>query len=57
MDTNVILYSVLILGGMGVLFGLILAVASQVFVIGEAAKAPGNAVLTTGDALEAALAI
>ena len=33
------------------------AVASQVFVIGEAAKAPGNAVLATGDALDAALAI
>ena len=31
--------------------------APQVFVIGEAAKAPGNAVLATGDALEAALAI
>lgn len=29
----------------------------QVFVIGEAAKAPGNAVLATGDALDAALAI
>lgn len=33
------------------------AVASQVFVIGEAARAPGNAVLATGDALNAALAI
>lgn len=33
------------------------AMASQVFVIGEAAKAPGNAVLATGDALDAALAI
>ena len=32
-------------------------VAGQVLVIGEAAKAPGNAVLATGDALEAALAI
>lgn len=32
-------------------------IASQVFVIGEAAKAPGNAVLATGDALEAALKI
>ena len=32
-------------------------VAGQVLVIGEAAKAPGNAVLTTGDALEAALKI
>ena len=31
MDMNVILFSVLLLGGMGVLFGLILAVASQVF--------------------------
>lgn len=31
--------------------------AGQVLVIGEAAKAPGNAVLATGDALEAALAI
>ena len=30
---------------------------SQVFVIGEAAKAPGNAVLATGDALDAALQI
>ncbi len=30
-------------------------VAPQVFVIGEAAKAPGNAVLATHDALEAAL--
>ena len=29
----------------------------QVFAIGEAAKAPGNAVLATGDALDAALAI
>ena len=29
----------------------------QVFVIGEAAKAPGNAVLATGDALNAALQI
>ena len=33
------------------------AVAAQVFVIGEAAKAPGNAVLATGDALDAALQI
>ena len=33
------------------------AVASQVFVIGEASRAPGNAVLATGDALNAALAI
>jgi NADPH-dependent 2,4-dienoyl-CoA reductase/sulfur reductase-like enzyme len=33
------------------------AVAAQVLVIGEAAKAPGNAVLATGDALNAALAI
>lgn len=33
------------------------AVASKVIVIGEAAKAPGNAVLATGDGLEAALAI
>ena len=32
-------------------------IAAQVFVIGEAAKAPGNAVLATGDALEAALKI
>ena len=32
-------------------------VAAQVFVIGEAAKAPGNAVLATGDALDAALQI
>ncbi len=32
-------------------------VAGQVLVIGEAAKAPDNAVLATGDALEAALAI
>ena len=32
-------------------------VAGQVLVIGEAAKAPGNAVLATGDALEAALHI
>ena len=32
-------------------------IAPQVFVIGEAAKAPGNAVLATGDALEAALQI
>ena len=32
-------------------------VADQVLVIGEAAKAPGNAVLATGDALEAALKI
>ena len=32
-------------------------VAPQVFVIGEAAKAPGNAVLATHDALEAALQI
>lgn len=32
-------------------------VAGQVLVIGEAAKAPGNAVLATGDALEAALKI
>ena len=32
-------------------------IADQVFVIGEAAKAPGNAVQTTGDALEAALQI
>lgn len=32
-------------------------VAGQVLVIGEAAKAPGNAVLATGDALEAALQI
>ena len=31
--------------------------AAQVFVIGEAAKAPGNAVLATGDALDAALKI
>ena len=31
--------------------------AAQVFVIGEAAKAPGNAVLAAGDALEAALKI
>ncbi len=31
--------------------------APQVFVIGEAAKAPGNAVLATGDALNAALQI
>lgn len=31
--------------------------APQVFVIGEAAKAPGNAVLATGDALDAALKI
>ena len=31
--------------------------APQVFVIGEAAKAPGNAVLAIGDALEAALQI
>ena len=31
--------------------------APQVFLIGEAAKAPGNAVLATGDALNAALAI
>ena len=30
---------------------------AQVFVIGEAAKAPGNAVLATGDALDAALQI
>ncbi|MDY4953048.1 MAG: FAD-dependent oxidoreductase [Candidatus Onthomonas sp.] len=33
------------------------AIASQVFVIGEAEKAPGNAVTATGDALAAALAI
>lgn len=33
------------------------ALAAQVFVIGEAARAPGNAVLATGDALDAALAI
>jgi 2,4-dienoyl-CoA reductase-like NADH-dependent reductase (Old Yellow Enzyme family)/thioredoxin reductase len=33
------------------------AIAAQVLVIGEAAKAPGNAVLATGDALNAALAI
>ena len=32
-------------------------VAGQVLVIGEAAKAPGNAVLATGDALKAALKI
>lgn len=32
-------------------------VAGQVLVIGEAAKAHGNAVLATGDALEAALKI
>ena len=32
-------------------------IAAQVFVIGEAAKAPGNAVLATGDALDAALKI
>ncbi len=32
-------------------------VAGQVLVIGEAAKAPGNAVAATGDALEAALQI
>lgn len=32
-------------------------VAGQVLVIGEATKAPGNAVLATGDALEAALKI
>lgn len=32
-------------------------VAGQVLVIGEAAKAPGNAVLATGDALEAVLKI
>ena len=32
-------------------------IAAQVFVIGEAAKAPGNAVLATGDALDAALEI
>lgn len=32
-------------------------VSGQVLVIGEAAKAPGNAVLATGDALEAALKI
>lgn len=32
-------------------------VAGQILVIGEAAKAPGNAVLAPGDALEAALAI
>lgn len=32
-------------------------IATQVFVIGEAAKAPGNAVLATGDALDAALQI
>lgn len=32
-------------------------VAGQVLVIGEAAKAPGNAVLATGDALEVALKI
>lgn len=32
-------------------------VAGQVLVIGEAAKAPGNAVLATGDALNAALQI
>jgi 2,4-dienoyl-CoA reductase-like NADH-dependent reductase (Old Yellow Enzyme family)/thioredoxin reductase len=31
--------------------------APQVFVIGEAAKAPGNAVLATGDALDTALKI
>ena len=31
--------------------------AAQVFVIGEAARAPGNAVLATGDALDAALEI
>ena len=31
--------------------------AEQVVVIGEAAKAPGNAVIATGDALEAALSI
>ena len=31
--------------------------APQVFVIGGAAKAPGNAVLATGDALNAALQI
>ena len=31
--------------------------AAQVFVIGEAAKAPGNAVLAAGDALDAALKI
>ena len=31
--------------------------AAKVFVIGEAAKAPGNAVLATGDALDAALKI
>jgi NADPH-dependent 2,4-dienoyl-CoA reductase/sulfur reductase-like enzyme len=33
------------------------AIAAQVLVIGEAAKAPGNAVLATGDALNAAMAI
>ena len=33
------------------------SVAPQVFVIGEAAKAPGNAVLATNDALNAALQI
>ena len=33
------------------------AIAPQVFLIGEAAKAPGNAVLAVGDALNAALAI
>lgn len=33
------------------------AIAPQVFLIGEAAKAPGNAVLAAGDALNAALAI
>ena len=32
-------------------------IAAQVFVIGEAAKAPGNAVLAAGDALDAALKI
>ena len=32
-------------------------VASQVIVIGEAARAPGNAVIASGDALEAALQI
>lgn len=31
--------------------------SGQVLVIGEAAKAPGNAVLATGDALETALKI
>ena len=31
--------------------------AAQVFVVGEAAHAPGNAVQATGDALDAALAI